>query len=74
LSIPQAYIVRRILVGTTEGFVVFSVEPFAQLAKLDVGPCALVAMLGETSLVFTVGSGETPSSDSRMLRVPLVAF
>ncbi|PFH36432.1 hypothetical protein BESB_046240 [Besnoitia besnoiti] len=56
-----------LLVGTTEGFLVWTVQPLRCVYTCACGPVTLVEMLFRTSLVAAVGSGLSPTSSRRLL-------
>ncbi|KEP65132.1 UNVERIFIED_CONTAM: hypothetical protein HHA_242700 [Hammondia hammondi] len=56
-----------LLVGTTEGFLVWTVQPLRCMYTCACGPVTLVEMLLRTSLVAVVGSGLSPTSSRRLL-------
>jgi len=58
-----------ISVGTTDGFKIFSCEPFVSCFNQSDGGTGIVEMLFCTSLVAVVGAGDQPSRSPRRLQI-----
>jgi WD40 repeat protein len=59
----------RISVGTYKGFMIYSIDPWKLLDKLDDGGCSIVEVLDDLRVVVTVGTGDTPISSKRIVKI-----
>jgi len=56
-------------VGTYKGFMIYSIQPFKLVDKLEQGGCSIVEVLDDLRVVATVGTGDTPYSSKRVVKI-----
>lgn len=62
-------LISRIAVGTVKGFMIYSIEPFKLIDKLEDGGCSIVEVLDDLRVVATVGTGDSPLSSKRIVKI-----